>query len=200
MRVTSEDLGHAFPGRPALFRSLDLDLRPGTVTAVTGPSGSGKSTLLGLLAGWLTPSEGLLRREGIDRIGWVLQNPHGVARRSAIDHVALPFLARGRNRRRAETEARRLLVDFGLLEVADRPFRELSGGEAQRLLLARGLAADPDLLLVDEPTAQLDSATAKTVSSTIGSLAAEDTIVVVTTHDQRARDACTHHLDLGASV
>ncbi len=80
--------------------------------------------------------------------------------------------------------------------MRDRPFRELSGGEAQRLMLARGLASRPDVLLIDEPTAQLDRATADTVNLAIGAAATEGIVVVVATHDQATRAACTAWLDL----
>lgn len=89
-----------------------------------------------------------------------------------------------------------MLDRFGLLPTAARPFRELSGGEAQRLMLARGLASNPDLFLIDEPTAQLDRETAAAVNTSIRAIAATDTVVVVATHDLDTRDACTDHLSL----
>lgn len=92
----------------------------------------------------------------------------------------------------------RLLDDFGLARRADATFSALSGGEAQRLLLARGLAAAPALLLVDEPTAQLDSITSATVNEALHAAAGRDSIVVVATHDRETRDACTDHIDLAA--
>lgn len=126
----------------------------------------------------------------------MFQNPHGVARRSAIDHVALPLLAGGLTRRQAESRGRELLADFGLLDAAPRDFAALSGGEAQRLMLARGIAARPDLFLVDEPTAQLDARTAAVVSRTLTGLARRGTVVVVATHDPGTRAACTDTIDL----
>lgn len=197
MPLTFRGVGHAFAGRPTLFEGLDLDLDEGSVTAVTGPSGSGKSTLLHIAAGWQEPTWGRVDRPGLHRIQWVFQNPHGVARRSVVDHVALPLLARGFRRPAAEGEAQTLLAAFGLGSAADRMFRDLSGGEAQRLMLARGIAAAPDLLLVDEPTAQLDAATAMTVTNSLDVLAGRGVVVVVATHDIRTRDACTNHVDLG---
>lgn len=198
MKVVLDGLGHRFPGQPFLFRGLSATLLPDRVYALVGPSGSGKSTLLSLLAGWLHPSEGTVDRHGVARVGWVFQNPHGVARRTALDHVVLPLLTQGHPRREAEDRARTLLAGFGLEEVADREFAALSGGEAQRLVLARGIAARPELFLVDEPTAQLDARTAAQVSSTLGGLAREGTVVVVATHDAQTRAACTDTLDLTA--
>jgi ABC-type lipoprotein export system ATPase subunit len=197
MPVIGRDLGHSFGTGPVLFDGLDLDLEAGSLTAVTGPSGSGKSTLLHIMAGWQRPSRGMIEIPGVDRVQWVFQNPHGVARRSAHDHVVLPLLARGFDRRSADSEAGRLLRAFGLNGVGRRPFRQLSGGESQRLMLARGIAAAPDLLLVDEPTAQLDAVTADTIVQTLGALAGRGAVVVVATHDPRTRDACDRHIDLG---
>lgn len=194
--MTIEGLGHRFGQGPWLFRALSTTLEPGHVYALTGPSGAGKSTLLGILAGWITPAAGSVSRPPSGSTTWVAQHPHGVAHRSVVDHVALPLLARGEQPREAELEARTLLERFRLAERADHPFSALSGGEAQRLMLARGIAAEPSLLLVDEPTAQLDRRTAATVDAVIGELAREGTVVVVATHDGQTRDACTDHLDL----
>ncbi|NEB06769.1 ATP-binding cassette domain-containing protein, partial [Streptomyces sp. SID13726] len=148
------------------------------------------------LAGWVAPRSGTIERVGVERTGWVFQNPHGVARRAALDHVVLPLLARGARRRDAETEALDVLDRFALAPVAGRPFRALSGGEAQRLMLARAVALAPDLLLVDEPTAQLDLATAATVNDVLAGIAQQSSIVVVATHDPHTRDACTRVVDL----
>lgn len=100
----------------------------------------------------------------------------------------------------ADAAARATLERFGLASSADKPFRSLSGGEAQRLMLARGLAAEPDLLLVDEPTAQLDARTAMDVNEALLAASSPMTIVVVATHDARTRDACTRHIDLGLAA
>lgn len=196
MRVVVSALGHRFDDRPWLFRSLDCTLLPGRSYALTGPSGSGKSTLLAILAGWMAPREGVVERQQVDHVGWVFQNPHGTPRRTALDHVMLPLLVRGKSVRAAATEAEDLLGRFGLGAVADREFRRLSGGEGQRLMLARAVAARPHLLLVDEPTAQLDLQTAREVNRAITQLTSSSTIIVVATHDLETRDACTDHVDL----
>lgn len=194
--VTLHEVGHRFAGGDQLFRGLTLTLEPDRLYALTGPSGAGKSTLLSMLAGWLQPTEGRIEREPGTRVAWVFQNPHGVAGRTALDHVVLPLLARGSERRAAEQDARALLARFELVDRADRAFGTLSGGEAQRLMLARGIASRPDLLLVDEPTAQLDRRTAESVNETIGSLRAPGTIVVIATHDQSTRERCTDEIAL----
>ncbi|KFI91198.1 ABC transporter [Bifidobacterium saguini DSM 23967] len=197
-KVILTNVGHSFDrtGEDMLFRHLTMTLLPQHVYALTGPSGSGKSTLLSIIAGWVTPVTGSVERVDCGRVCWVLQNPHGVARRSAIDHVALPFIARGERRRDAEMHAMELLEAFGLRALADKPFRDLSGGEAQRLMLARGVASHAGLLLVDEPTAQLDLNTAATVNEHLHNLSMSGAIVVVATHDPRTRDACTDLIDL----
>ena len=194
--VVGHGLAHEFPGTRRLFADLELSLVPGEIVAVVGPSGSGKSTLLSILAGWVEPVEGSVTWSGIGSTGWVFQNPHGVARRTAVDHVVLPLLARGLARRDAECEALGIMARFGLSQVADRAFQTLSGGEAQRLMLARAVGSAYDLLLVDEPTAQLDMATAATVDAVLANIAQDNVIVVVATHDPRTRDACTRVIDL----
>ncbi len=194
--MTTRGLGHRFGDGPWLFRGLQLTFEPGRVYSLTGPSGSGKSTLLSLLAGWTTPAEGTIERSGGERIGWVFQNPHGAAHRTAADHVALPLLAAGARPEKADAEAAQILARFGIAHLATRPYRALSGGEAQRLMLARGIASYPGLFLVDEPTAQLDMRSAADVNAALAQLATDGVTVVVATHDERTRDACTDHIDL----
>jgi ABC-type lipoprotein export system ATPase subunit len=179
-----------------LFTSLGFTLNAGDLVAITGPSGSGKSTLLSLLAKWEVPVSGTVEWHGIESVGWVFQNPHGTPGRTALDHVTLPLLAKGAPRSVAEDEAYAIMERFALGTVADRPFAALSGGEAQRLMLARAVAKAPSLLLVDEPTAQLDRSAAHTVNSVLGELALADAIVVVATHDADTRVACPIEYDL----
>jgi len=196
VKLRLEDVSHTFRPGSWLFDGLNVTLRPDRVYAVTGPSGSGKSTLLGIMAGWIVPQRGEVVRENIRSIRWVFQNPHGVAHRSALDHVALPLIGQGLTRQQAEQRAVELLANFGLGDVAGTPFGQLSGGEAQRLMLARGIASKPDLLLVDEPTAQLDRAAAAEVNSALSQLAGQGVIVVIATHDDRTRAMCTDVIDL----
>ena len=153
MRVDLDHVGHRYADGPLLFHDLTASLMPGHVYALTGPSGAGKSTLLGIIAGWTTPAEGQVTRQGIDSMRWIFQNPHGVAQRTAIDHVSLPLLAKGLPRCEAEEQARTLMDRFNLARVADRRFAELSGGEAQRLMLATAISLPIDMtaarLLID---------------------------------------------------
>jgi ABC-type lipoprotein export system ATPase subunit len=197
-KISMREVGHGFGDNPSLFSGLNVDLIAGEVYALTGPSGSGKSTLLSILAGWLRPLTGEIEWHDVSATSWVFQNPHGVSRRTAEDHVALPLLARGATHPEAREDARRRLAEVGLAERATSLFCTLSGGEAQRLMLARGMASRPGLLLVDEPTAQLDPRTAQSVNDAIRSMADQGTIVVVATHDPRTRDACTQVIDLGS--
>jgi len=196
MPITVAGLGHRFADQEFLFRGLDVEFSGGVTYAITGPSGSGKSTLLSLLAKWVKPTEGDVIYNNVEKVGWVFQNPFGVPGRKAIDHVALPLIAKGELLQPARERAMALLDTFKLSEVANRPFRALSGGEAQRLMLARAIAAQPDLLLVDEPTAQLDTHTAATVSQSLTQLSDFGTIIIVATHDPNTRDACAEHIDL----
>ncbi|MBN8882012.1 MAG: ATP-binding cassette domain-containing protein [Salana multivorans] len=196
MRVDLHELGFRYGDGPWLFRDVSCRLVPGESYALAGPSGSGKSTLLALLAGWLVPTLGQVQRPGIARVGWVFQHPVGTPRRTAVDHVALPLLARGARPARALDEAADLLARFGLAGVVDREFRALSGGEAQRVMFARAVAADPDLLLLDEPTAQLDRETSTSINATIDSLRSSGRVVVVATHDPDTQERCTERIDL----
>ena len=179
------DVGHRFGEGAWLFRRLNTELRSGRSYALVGPSGSGKSTLLSIIAGWQRPVEGEVEfsaagsvvgsgsakaASDTPRISWVFQNPFGVAGRTVRDHVMLPILARGTEVSDAMGEADALLAQLRLGHLADRVYRELSGGEAQRLMIARGIASQPDVFLVDEPTAQLDRSTAAEVNRTLTAL------------------------------
>lgn len=196
MQVTLSTVGYRFGTNPWLFRNLSAVLMPSRTYALVGPSGSGKSTLLSLLAGWVFPAEGSISLQDVDKTAWVFQNPNGVGRRSVLDHVSLPFLARGEDFATAESAAHELLERFRLHHLQAQPFQSLSGGESQRLMLARGLATRPGLLLIDEPTAQLDLDTRREVNDVIQALRDEGTIVVIATHDDETRQACTDVIDL----
>ncbi|MDD7542068.1 MAG: ATP-binding cassette domain-containing protein [Mobiluncus porci] len=196
MRIEARKLTHRFPGTANLFENLSFNLESGEMVALTGPSGCGKSTLLGILAGWEKPISGEVVTEGSGKISWVFQNPLGSPKRTVLDHVALPFLARGLTRAEANLRAGELLERFYLENQASQPYATLSGGQATRLMLARAFATQPGLLLVDEPTAQLDTHTAASVNQVLGALASKNIIVVVATHDGDTAAACGRQINL----
>ncbi|PWC05708.1 ABC transporter ATP-binding protein [Agromyces badenianii] len=197
MFVAAEGLTHSFSPDSPLFADLNFTVSSGQLVAITGPSGSGKSTLLSILAGWELPSGGTISFKDVVKRSWVFQNPHGVAGRTGLDHVVLPLLARGMTRKTAEIEAARIMDGLKLGHVSGRPYRALSGGEAQRLMMARALCTDPDLLLMDEPTAQLDPQNAMEVIATLQTLAGRGPAVVIATHDPEVRAACDAEIRLG---
>lgn len=188
--MSVEDVGFGYSSSLMLFRGVTFSLAPGNTYALTGPSGSGKSTMLSLLNRFVKPSEGMIRFDGVERVNWVFQNPYGLPRRTVLDHVCTPLLDAGRGFASAGSAGRQLLERFGLESLATQQFRTLSGGQAQRLMLARAVASDPDLLLIDEPTAQLDRRTSAGVNAVMGELAAEGRIVVIATHDEATRASC----------
>ncbi|NCD19877.1 MAG: ATP-binding cassette domain-containing protein [Actinobacteria bacterium] len=196
MEVRACGVGVRFGSQPWLFGGVDLDLGRGDLVGVVGPSGSGKSTLLSVLAREFVPTRGTVAYDDVGTVAWVFQNPYGVKHRTALDHVTLPLIARGATRPEADAQGLALLGRFGLAAVAGQPFSLLSGGEAQRLQLARAVAAAPDLLLVDEPTAQLDARTAGEVNAVLGELADSGAAVVIATHDPRTAATCPRVLDL----
>lgn len=198
MLISCRAVGHRF-GPVKLFDHITFDVSEGDLVAVTGPSGSGKTTLLGIVAGVVRPEQGEVVRAGDGRITWVFQNPIGQAMRSCLDHVVVPFLAQGMRRRHAEEPALELLARVGLDERRDAEYRQLSGGEAQRLMLARALATKPTLLLVDEPTAQLDRRSASEVTSVLTVLAEQEAAVLIATHDESVMQACGRVVDLGTA-
>jgi ABC-type Fe3+/spermidine/putrescine transport system ATPase subunit len=170
---------------------VDLALAAGRVTAVVGPSGAGKTTLLRTIAGFLPARRGRILRGGVDltlappeerRLGYVPQGLGLFAHRTVERNVSYPFEIRGRLDWRART--RELLERFGLAPLADRRPALLSGGELQRVALARALAAEPDLVLWDEPWHALDVEARHELGIVFEELRADGGIpVVVVTHD-----------------
>lgn len=192
------DLGHRFHGTSWLFRGLSHTFRPGEITAIVGPSGTGKSTLMQLLSGGILPAEGQVMRAG--RISVVHQQPHGSPFRTVRDHIALPMLAKGALRVDTTERVESIAHRFGLADLLSSEFRFLSGGEAQRLMLALAVAQQREVILADEPTASLDSQNAATVAGVLRSLCSDRSIVVVATHDERVRAVCETTIDLGEAT
>lgn len=204
MRLVADALTFAHPGRPMLLDGVHLDARVGESVAVVGPSGSGKTTLLALLGGLLRPRGGrvLLDRDGevipvAEHVSWVLQTVNVLADRSVIDNVAVGAFADGLDRATAATRARTALAAVGLAGTDERLVRTLSGGEAQRVVIARAAVSDRPVLLADEPTGQLDQDTSAHVIDALLTSAA-DKITVVVTHDPAVAARCSRTLALGA--
>src|SRR6201987_5561002 len=171
MIIEARDLEKSFGQTPAL-RGASLGVRPGEIVAVMGPSGSGKSTLLHCLAGILVPEEGEVwfggqrldtlrddRRSALrrDRFGFVFQSGQLVPELTAEENVALPLLLSGTRRGPAIAAARKWFGPLDLDGLQRRRSGELSGGQAQRVPLARGLVPGPEILFTEEPTGSLDS-------------------------------------------
>jgi ABC-type lipoprotein export system ATPase subunit len=169
-----------------LIEDATFDIAIGETVAVVGPSGSGKTTLLALVGGMLTPQAGSITLASSTRasasVAWIFQSPSLLPRRTALDNVALPLLAAGESREAASTQAGQLLESVGLGYIGHLEARRLSGGEAQRVAAARALAAGPDLLIADEPTASLDRNSAAVVGRAIIS-ASVDRSLLIATHD-----------------
>src|SRR3954467_7141579 len=163
-----------------IVTGLTLTLSGGAPTILLGPNGSGKSTLLRLAMGLARPTSGRITWGGRatpgERLAMVFQRPV-MLRRSAAANVAYALGARD------EARVAELLDRVGLGALADRPARRLSGGEQQRLALARALARDPEILFLDEPTASLDPAATKAIEDIIRKVAARGIKVIMTTHD-----------------
>lgn len=184
-----------------VLRGVDLGIRPGEIVALLGPSGSGKSTLLqavGLLEGGFggeiliaghsaeksnSHARTVLRRE---HLGFIYQFHHLLPDFNALENVVLPQLVADRPRAEAEGRAEELLVALGLGHRLDHRPSQLSGGEQQRVAVARGLANKPDLVLADEPTGNLDEATADRVLGEFLSLVrGEGSAALIATHNER---------------
>jgi len=189
-----------FPGPPevAAIQQVDLVIGSGEYLSIVGPSGSGKSTLLHLLGLLDTPTGGVYRLDGVDtstlrerrravlrgeRIGFVFQAFHLLDHRTVLENVALSMLYVGVPRRERMDRARRALDRVGLSHRVDFPTTTLSGGERQRVAIARAIVAEPSLLLADEPTGNLDSASAAAVLDAFDDLSHEGITLAVITHD-----------------
>jgi putative ABC transport system ATP-binding protein len=198
--IEARDITKSFGQTPAL-RGASVAVAGGEILAIMGPSGSGKSTLLHCLAGIFTPDRGEVWFDGsrldtmseADRtrlrrtaFGFVFQFGQLVPELTAADNVALPLLLNRVSRRAAYKTAGAWLDKLGLADKGGRRTGELSGGEAQRVAVARALALGPTLVFADEPTGSLDSLTGEKVMDLLVGLAREGgTTVVLVTHDAR---------------
>jgi tungstate transport system ATP-binding protein len=174
-------------GEVAILDRLSLTLRPGAPTVIIGPNGAGKSTLIRIAMGLLRPSSGSITWGGRSdddgqRRAMVFQRPV-MLRRSAAANIAYAVKSKQAEPDQIASRVADLLLRVGLEGMGKRPARRLSGGEQQRLALARALARDPDVLFLDEPTASLDPVSTKGVEDIVRRTAAAGVKIVMATHD-----------------
>lgn len=205
--IEARDLARIYrPNSPTPVRALDgvtLDVESGELVAVLGKSGSGKSTLMNLLGGLDSPTAGSLSVGGwklsdlspsrmadyrARTVGFVFQAFHLQQRMSAWENVALPLIFTGRPKRERKERAMALLERVSLADRAEHRPTEMSGGEQQRVALARSLITEPKLLLGDEPTGNLDTRTAEQIMGLITEAHERGTTVVIVTHDPDIAD------------
>jgi putative ABC transport system ATP-binding protein len=180
------------------LRGIDLAVGSGEFVAVVGPSGSGKSTLLNLVGCLDTPTDGHYRLggetvAGLDRdqladvrnrrVGFVFQNFNLLPQLTALENVEMPMLFGGIGRRERRRRALQQLEKVGLSDRVEHRPTELSGGQMQRVAIARALAMEPDIILADEPTGNLDTGSGSDVMGLLGELWEQGRTLVVVTHD-----------------
>jgi len=186
-------------GSLSVLKGVDLDVQPGEIVGLIGPSGSGKSSLLHAAGLLEHPDAGRITIQGVDcsnlgerartqvrlsTIGFVYQFHHLLPEFSALDNVALPRMIAGEDRRAATARAAELLAGLGLKDRVHHEPAQLSGGEQQRVAVARALANSPRLLLADEPTGNLDPATSTAVFDSLYALARKEGVAaLVATHN-----------------
>jgi putative ABC transport system ATP-binding protein len=187
------------------LRGVDLTVGRGEFVAVMGPSGCGKTTLLNLVGGIDLPSRGAVWVDGVDlsrlsddaladlrrdRLGYVFQFYNLIPTLTARENVETPMAFRGKSKRERRERAEALLKRVGLGDRADHKPSELSGGEQQRVAIARALANDPALVLLDEPTGDLDTQTGEEILKLLGTLNRDEKVtLLVATHDPKVATA-----------
>ena len=195
--------GVGYDAGRALLSDIDLVFEPGRMAAVSGSSGSGKTTLLSVAGGLLEPTRGAATYDGAPTwcgtgdpgpdIAFVLQVYGLVPILSARENVSVALRARGVPPAESDARAQQALVDLHIGDLGDRQVEELSGGQLQRVAVARALVVDAPVLLADEPTSELDSTTAGVVMRLLRSKADQGAVVVVATHDPEVADLCDDH-------
>ena len=195
----------------AALAGVSFEIQAGEFVAIIGSSGSGKSTLMNILGCLDTPSRGSYQLRGHDvralgddelsdlrnrEIGFISQNFQLLPRASALDNVALPLVYRGVRPRERRTLAQRALERVGLAHRAGHKPNELSGGQRQRVSIARALVAEPSLLLADEPTGNLDSATGRDILALFDELHGAGNTIVIVTHEPEIASRCPRSIRL----
>jgi putative ABC transport system ATP-binding protein len=193
-------------GASRILDDVTLEAPAGRILAVTGSSGSGKTSLLGVLGGLLRPSAGFVAydgqpvgtRAGEPRRGtaMVLQSYGLAPTLTALENVAVALRARRVDPADATRRASAALERVGVADLADRLIQELSGGQLQRVAVARALVVEPDVLLADEPTSELDETNRDRVVAELRAEAARGAVVVLATHDPEVADMCDDELHL----
>lgn len=198
-------IGHTYRrGGSPVLGDVNLEIGPGESIALIGPSGSGKTTLLAIIGLLLRPSAGEVLVDGLPaprsgeaaaamrwgEFAWVFQSVNALPRRSALDNASLGLLVAGVPRDAARRAALAMLESVGIGELWAREARTLSGGELQRVCIARALAVRPRFLLADEPTGQLDQATTLAVIDALITAKPPPTTVIVATHDPEVAARC----------
>lgn len=194
------------------LREVDLEAQFGEMVYIVGPSGSGKTTLLSVLSGILRPNEGRVLVEGVDiwalkpdqladfrlgKIGFVFQDYHLFPRLSTAENVAIPLILKRKEWDEAIDEAGKYLDIVGLKSRAELPPVKLSGGEQQRVAIARAIAGQPDILIMDEPTASLDGDTGSAIVSFVkNNVLNKNRCILVVTHDSRIYEFATRILKM----
>jgi putative ABC transport system ATP-binding protein len=195
LAVDVKGLVRTYPGNVTALAGVDLEVRYGEMVAITGPSGCGKSTLLNLLAAIDSPDAGTVMVAGHDLsqlrdpsrfrrldVGLIFQFHNLLPQLPSIANVELPMFGTRMSPRRREARARELLAEVGLSGCEHRLPTELSGGERQRVAIARALANEPRILLADEPTGSLDSASTARFLDLLERLEARGMTIVMVTH------------------
>ena len=199
------------PNELEILHGIDLAVYPGEFVAIVGESGSGKSTLMNIIGALDKPTEGEYVLDGVavgrandgqlsairnQKIGFVFQTFNLIGRTSAQKNVELPMLYAGLGGKARADRARQLLDMVGMSQRAKHEPNELSGGQKQRVAIARALANRPALLLADEPTGALDSATSRTVRDIFHDLHRQGMTIVLITHSQQLAEECGRILTL----
>ncbi len=210
--VVIEGVSFGYRQEEAILTDLTFTFPSGEVSAVTGPSGRGKSTLLYLIGLLLSPWEGSILIDGTEtvgladrtrsalrgeRIGFVFQDAALDASRTVVDNVVEGSVYVGMSRRQARRRAAELMERFGVGLRADHKPGEVSGGQAQRVALCRALLVDPDVVLADEPTGNLDVDTSRVVIDALRAAAHDEgKTVIIATHDPTIIEVCDRVLAL----